>query len=221
MTSRTWIKIYCNKWLEGSLKDDSLELRGFWITLLTLAGSGQYGDRGIIQVTEGVGLTPQQLAKIIGIPYRRVGHFIAKLVDLGRISINNDDVICITNWQKYQSEYGRQKPYREAKLPPKSYNQELQSMVTPQGATQERERERDTSKERERDVVVDAFRNIGITISSAELKILSEQYSDESILYAVREASDRGKPNIKYIGGILRNHCVSVEERSQMECDGW
>lgn len=140
MVSRTWIKLYCKEWLEGSLKTDSLELRGFWSTLLAVAGGGQYGDSGVIKIAEKVGLTHHQLGQIVGIPYRRVGYFMAKLTKQGRISYDSDGVIYITNWQKYQSEYCRQKPYREAKRDSNSYSPKLQGVVTRQ-VTVEKEKE--------------------------------------------------------------------------------
>ena len=46
MTSRTWIKVYCDKWLSGTIREEQPDVRSVWIDLLTLAGSGQFGDIG-------------------------------------------------------------------------------------------------------------------------------------------------------------------------------
>ena len=40
VTSRTWVKLYCDQWLSGSLRGETPELRGIWADLLALAGSG-------------------------------------------------------------------------------------------------------------------------------------------------------------------------------------
>ncbi len=115
MGSRTWIKIYCNKWLTGTLREDASDVRGVWIDLLTFAGGGQYGDTGEIKLTNGVGFTDGQIAEILHIPkslWRKAKH---RLLETERIKISPKGAIRITNWSKYQSEYNRQKPYRQPK----------------------------------------------------------------------------------------------------------
>jgi hypothetical protein len=115
MGSRTWIKIYCDKWVTGTLREDAPDVRGIWIDLLALAGSGQYGDTGEIKLTNGVGFTDGQIAEILHIPkslWRKAKH---RLLETQRIEISPRGAIRIINWRKYQSEYERQKPYRESK----------------------------------------------------------------------------------------------------------
>lgn len=67
MGSRTWIKIYCDQWLNGTIREDSPELRGIWVDLLALAGSGKYGDSGEIKITDRVGFLDKQLADLLQI----------------------------------------------------------------------------------------------------------------------------------------------------------
>jgi hypothetical protein len=115
MGNRTWIKIYCDKWLTGTLREDAPDVRGVWIDLLTLAGSGQYGDTGEIKLTNGVGFTDGQIAEILHIPkplWRKAKH---RLLETERIEISPRGAIRIIKWSKYQSEYQRQRPYREPK----------------------------------------------------------------------------------------------------------
>jgi hypothetical protein len=65
MSNRTWIKVYCDKWLEGTLREDSPDIRGVWIDLLVLAGGGRYGDSGEIKLANGIGFTDKQIAEIL------------------------------------------------------------------------------------------------------------------------------------------------------------
>jgi hypothetical protein len=113
MGKRTWIKIYCDKWLEGTLREETPEVRGVWIDLLTLAGSGPYGDTGEIKLTNGIGFTDKQIAEILHIPLRLWQQAKAKLIETDRIKVTSKEAISIVNWSKYQSEYRRQKQYRQ------------------------------------------------------------------------------------------------------------
>lgn len=115
MGSRTWIKVYCDKWIGGTLREESPEVRGVWIDLLALAGSGQYGDVGEVKLINGVGFTDGQICEILRIKPALWGRVKARLVETKRIEVSSKGAIRIVNWSKYQSEYTRQKPYREAK----------------------------------------------------------------------------------------------------------
>lgn len=115
MGSRTWIKVYSDKWLGGSLREESPDVRGVWIDLLTLAASGQYGDTGEVKLTNGIGFTDKQICEILHIKpalWRRAKE---RFLASERIEISSKGAICITNWSRYQSEYRRQKPYRQPK----------------------------------------------------------------------------------------------------------
>ena len=125
MGSRTWIKIYCDKWLSGTLREEQPAHRGIWIDLLALAGTGRYGDTGEIKLSEGVGLTDTQIAAILKVPLELWLEAKRRFIDTERISIVLDNNIVITNWQKYQSEYERQKSFRV-----ESDTEKLQPKVT-------------------------------------------------------------------------------------------
>ena len=115
MGSRTWIKVYCDKWLDGTLRDEPPEIRGVWIDLLVLAGAGRYGDSGEIKLSNSVGLTDDQIAGILIISLSLWHRAKKRFLETERITITGKGVITIVNWQKYQPEYNRQKPYREAR----------------------------------------------------------------------------------------------------------
>ena len=118
MTSRTWVKIYCDNWLTGTLRGETPALRGIWADLLALAGSGKYGDTGEIKLQNDVGLTDLQLQKLLNLSRKVWQKARKRLILTERIAINSRNVITILNWKKYQSEYERQKPHRNSKLQP-------------------------------------------------------------------------------------------------------
>ena len=115
MGSRKWVKLWCRNWLEGTLKDESIEIRGVWAGLLALAGDGRYGDSGEIKLSNEVGLTDNQISEILSISLSLWKRAKRRFVDSDRIRISEKGAISIQNWAKYQSEYERQKPQREAK----------------------------------------------------------------------------------------------------------
>ena len=115
MTSRKWIKVYCNKWLSGTIRKETPDVRGVWIDLLTLAGSGQFGDIGEVKLSNGVGLTDSQIAEILHISRALWRKSKQRFLQSQRIEITPKGAISIANWSKYQSEYQRQKPYRRSR----------------------------------------------------------------------------------------------------------
>jgi hypothetical protein len=120
MGNRTWIKLYCDKWLDGTIREESPEVRAVFIDLLALAGSGRWGDAGVVKLTENHGYSYQDLSKIFGISVRKCKRIISSLVKSDRIAVDSHSIICITKWSKYQSEYERQRSYRKAeKVTPK------------------------------------------------------------------------------------------------------
>lgn len=134
MGGRTWVKIFTDNWFEGTIRRESPLVRAVFVDLLALAG--KMGDEGKIRLPgTTIGYTDLQLAAIlnIGVPEwvqskeRLSNHPDAKE---NRISITNENVIEIINWSKYQSEYLRQKGYR----------QKLHPRVTTQRNTENRRR---------------------------------------------------------------------------------
>ena len=67
MGSRTWVKIYCGNWIEGSLRQEKPALRGIWANLLALCGGGQYSQEGEIKVRKDIGYTDSMLSKVLNI----------------------------------------------------------------------------------------------------------------------------------------------------------
>ena len=118
MGRRTWIKIYSDKWLRGTIKSESLQTRGAFISLLAMASDSPYENKGEIFITFDTGYTDEQFAKILNASVSQWKEIKQRLIDTQRISVDSNNIVHIINWTKYQSEYERQKQYRE-KLQPK------------------------------------------------------------------------------------------------------
>ena len=112
MSSRTWIKIYVNQWLEGTISDETITIRGVWVSLLVLAGNSNYGENGQVKALNDVGFNDSQLASMLKINQRVWLHSKKRLVFTNRITVEKNNILTIINWQKYQSEYERTSKYR-------------------------------------------------------------------------------------------------------------
>lgn len=144
MGRRTWIKIFSDKWLRGSIRQESLEVRAVWIDVLTLAADSAYGDDGVISVAPKCGLTDEQISAILNVDIKIWLEVKRKLSKVDkkhteRINVNGNNEIKILNWKKYQSEYARQRPYRKR----------LQHKVTSKSATRSDQKKREERREKE------------------------------------------------------------------------
>ena len=112
MGSRTWVKLYCDRWLEGSLRQEKPALRGVWADILALCGAGQFSHEGEIKVRNGIGFTDPMLARVLNITPQMWTFCKKRLIETGRLLSNSSNILTIINWKRYQSEYERQKPQR-------------------------------------------------------------------------------------------------------------
>lgn len=149
MGRRTWIKIYTDKWLRGSLRKEEAMTRAVFVDLLALAGDSAYGDSGTIKLADGVGFTDETIAGMLNIMpkvWLKEKEILSNHSDpdenrIKIIPISHGFSIQILNWKKYQSEYQRQKPQR---------NREKQDKVTSE-VTSKVQGEREGEREGERD----------------------------------------------------------------------
>ena len=110
---RPWLKLWAVESLEGSIRYqlDAAE-RGTWYDMLVLARI--CGQGGVIADRDGRPYPHSFIANRLNIALELFETTLAKCIDEGRITEDGGG-IHITNWEKYQSEYERQKPYREQK----------------------------------------------------------------------------------------------------------
>ena len=110
---KTWIKIYPVECLEGSIRYQlEADERGVWYDLLNFAALCV--QPGVISDNDSRPYPHSFIANRLNVPLDLLERTIDKCKDEGRLS-ENDNGIHMTNWKFYQSEYQRQKPYRDRK----------------------------------------------------------------------------------------------------------
>lgn len=115
--SRTWIKLHTHGRLHGSIVYQLKEAeQSVWDKLLCLAG--EVNRDGQISDNDGRPFPHDFIAREIHTTLDLLESTLAKCLEEGRIT-EDEHGIHITNWTTYQSEYLRQKPYRENKKPEK------------------------------------------------------------------------------------------------------
>jgi len=112
-TPRTWIKLHCDGVIHGSITYQLSEAeQAVWMKLLAFAGiinrDGQISDN------DARPFPREFIAHEIHTTKEHLDSTLLKCIDEGRITEDGHG-IHITNWKVYQSEYNRQKPYRERK----------------------------------------------------------------------------------------------------------
>jgi len=108
---RTWIKLYVDQCLRGSMMSELDEQERFvWFGFLLLAGDCAH--EGWICATENSGYTDIQLADLLKTNPELIKKAKKKFLKFEKIEIEPDGIIVILKWHLYQSEYLRQKSYR-------------------------------------------------------------------------------------------------------------
>ena len=111
--ARRWIRLWVNEFLHSSAIWDLTDAEvGVFFKLLALAGSCRT-DGLIAAGDENRPYPDEWVATTLNIPMPLFQEAIKKLVATQRIEVNGNG-ISICKWDEYQSEYDRQKPYRQA-----------------------------------------------------------------------------------------------------------
>ena len=219
-----------------------------WFKILTLAG--KHNSNGLLMMTDKVHYTDEMLATIFRRPLNTVRMAIGVFEQFGMIEII-DGIISLPNWEKHQNVDGMEKikeqtRNRVAKYRKKQKNLALGNVtgnvtVTDGNALEE---DKDKNKNKNRlDKDKNKKRITTITSSGSEENILELFQSEfrrllsgfeieeinhllnendvDLVKEALKTAINSGKPNIKYIGGILRNwqmnNVTTVEQVRQSE----
>jgi len=112
---RPWLKLWALECLEGSIRYQlSAAERGTWYDLLALARI--CGHEGVIADRDMRPFPRTFIANRLNIAQDLLEATLKKCIAEGRIT-ENEGVLVITNWKTYQSEYERQKPYRQKGQP--------------------------------------------------------------------------------------------------------
>lgn len=163
---RSWVKLWVNEWLDGTTRFEMSDAqRAFWVDLLALAGRSSF---------PGVIAAGQVNEAWIGYPITKFQSLLSEPLDIeatlklfsknGKltIEITHDQPIrlfklTLSNWERYQSEYHRQKKYRAKEKAKKVQSLEEKtasyapsdSAVTPESDTQSNKTEVEVEVEEE------------------------------------------------------------------------
>src|ERR1700678_2310330 len=120
--SRKWVKLWVNEWLDGTTRFEMSDAqRAFWTDLLAMAGRSRF---------PGIICAAQIDGKFVGYPLNKFQALMSDPIDVEatfalfeknrkiEVEITQESgprlyKISLLNWERYQSEYQRQKPYRQ------------------------------------------------------------------------------------------------------------
>lgn len=213
-----------------------------WFKILTLAG--KHNSNGLLMMTDKVHYTDEMLATIFRRPLNTVRMAIGVFEQFGMIEII-DGIISLPNWEKHQNVDGMEKikeqtRNRVAKYRKKQKNLALGNVtcnvtVTDGNALEEDKNKNRLDKDKKRittttssgseenilELFQSEFRRLLSGFEIEEINHLLNENDVDLVKEALKTAINSGKPNIKYIGGILRNwqmnNVTTVEQVRQSE----
>lgn len=138
---RSWVKLWVNEWLDGTTRFEMTDAqRAFWVDLLAMAGRSRFGGKICAGEVNGafVGYPVTKFQSLMAEPidvletlelFRRTGKITIQLTSKAPIPLY---MIELVNWDRYQSEYQRQKKYRKSngKLQRSDSRSDTQSNLT-------------------------------------------------------------------------------------------
>ena len=230
-----WIKIMCNlldhrkiKMIRKGPEGNTLFL--LWLLMLTEAGKCNRG--GYLMVSDSLAYTGDTLSMVTDIPLPIVQLGLSIFVELDMID-QQDGVLFIKNWRKYQSEDKlearrakdrlRQERHREKErnkilaLPPadlsRDHHVRLSRDVTPENR-QEQNREEQSRKEQTTEPVRLLLQDTPLfRISDHDLQDLQQRHGIERLLQAADIAAEtwrRKRADSRNPGGYLQALCASL-----------
>ena len=249
MSEIKWIKITTDIFDDEKIRlidalPDHDAILVIWFKILALAG--KHNRNGLLMMSDKVHYTDEMLATIFQRPLNSVRMALGIFEQFGMIEII-DGVITLPNWEKHQNIDGMEKikeqtRNRVARHREKQKNLALGNVTcnvtVTDGNVLEEEVEGDKTKIKNR---LDKDKNITTTSSNEnilelfqsefrrllsgfeieEINHLLKENDVELVKEALKTAINLGKPNIKYIGGILRNwqlnQVTTVEQVRQSE----
>ena len=213
-----------------------------WFKILALAG--KHNRNGLLMMSDKVHYTDEMLATIFRRPLNTVRMALGIFEQFGMVEII-DGVITLPNWEKHQNIDGMEKIKEQTRNRVARHREKQKTLA--QGnvtgnvtVTQSNALEEEGDKNKNR---LDKDKNKNITTTSSsenilelfqsefhrllsgfeieEINHLLNENDSDLVKEALRTAVNLGKPNVKYVGGILRNwqqnQVTTVEQVRQSE----
>lgn len=216
-----------------------------WFKILALAG--KHNRNGLLMMSDKVHYTDEMLATIFRRPLNTVRMALGVFEQFGMVEII-DGVITLPNWEKHQNIDGMEKikeqtRNRVARHREKQKNIALGNVTCNVTVTHGNALEEDKDKNKNRldkdknkkritttssgseenilELFQSEFRRLLSGFEIEEINHLLNENDVDLVKEALKTAINSGKPNIKYIGGILRNwqmnNVTTVEQVRQSE----
>lgn len=217
-----------------------------WFKILALAG--KHNRNGLLMMSDKVHYTDEMLATIFRRPLNTVRMALGVFEQFGMVEII-DGVITLPNWEKHQNIDGMEKIKKQtrnrvARHREKQKNIALGNVTGNVTVTDGNALEEDKEKNKNRldkeknknritttnsssgqenilELFQSEFRRLLSGFEIEEINHLLNENDVDLVKEALKTAINSGKPNIKYIGGILRNwqmnNVTTVEQVRQSE----
>lgn len=217
-----------------------------WFKILALAG--KHNRNGLLMMSDKIHYTDEMLATIFKRPLNTVRMALGVFEQFGMVEII-DGVITLPNWEKHQNIDGMEKikeqtRNRVARHREKQKNLALGNVTCNVTVTDGNVLEEDKDKNKKRldkdknkkritttnssgseenilELFQSEFRRLLSGFEIEEINHLLNENDVDLVKEALKTAINSGKPNIKYIGGILRNwqmnNVTTVEQVRQSE----
>ena len=230
MSEIKWIKITTDIFDDEKIRlidalPDHDAILVIWFKILALAG--KHNRNGLLMMSDKVHYTDEMLATIFQRPLNSVRMALGIFEQFGMIEII-DGVITLPNWEKHQNIDGMEKikeqtRNRVARHREKQKNLALGGNVTcnvtvTQGNALEEEEDKNKNRlDKDKNITTTSSNENILELFQSEFRRLLSGFEIEEITHLLKEndvelvkealktAINLGKPNIKYIGGILRN----------------
>lgn len=194
-----------------------------WFKILTLAG--KHNSNGLLMMTDKVHYTDEMLATIFRRPLNTVRMAIGVFEQFGMIEII-DGIISLPNWEKHQNVDGMEKIKEQTRNRVAKYRKKQKTLAlgnvtgnvtVTHGNALEEERDKDKNKSKNKittsssgeenilELFQSEFRRLLSGFEVEEINHLLNENDVDLVKEALKTAINSGKPNIKYVGGILRN----------------
>ena len=249
MSEIKWIKITTDIFDDEKIRlidalPDHDAILVIWFKILALAG--KHNRNGLLMMSDKVHYTDEMLATIFQRPLNSVRMALGIFEQFGMIEII-DGVITLPNWEKHQNIDGMERIKEQTRNRVARHREKQKSLAlgnvtcnvtVTDGNALEEEGDKTKTKIKTR---LDKDKNITTTSSSEnilelfqsefrrllsgfeieEINHLINENDSELVKEALRTAVNLGKPNVKYIGGILRNwqqnQVTTVEQVQQSQ----
>ena len=244
MSEIKWIKITTDIFDDEKIRlidalPDHDAILVIWFKILALAG--KHNRNGLLMMSDKVHYTDEMLATIFQRPLNTVRMALGIFERFGMIEVV-EGVITLPNWEKHQNIDGMEKIKEQTRKRVARHREKQKELalgnvtgnvtVTDGNALEEdktkikKRLDKDkntttTSSENILELFQSEFRRLLSGFEIEEINHLLNENDVDLVKEALKTAINLGKPNIKYIGGILRNwqlnQVTTVEQVQQSQ----